>query len=128
MTPFPHIEQETLKKLDYLLQAVRQGKFDDTVKLVEFVDKLEGSPPVKSDVSTLIDIIDDLHIEVEQLRKDRDDLRGKIISQDHKLQTLESNMSDVAKALRYLFEPNPLEKAYDLNSIREFLQSKGMFF
>lgn len=127
MVTMPSINDETLKKLDFLLQAVRQGKFDDTIKLVEFVDRLEGSPDLSRDITMLVNALDDLNDEVTTLRMDRDHLKSKVITLEGKVSTLEMEMTTVAKALHCLFSPNPLERFYDLNEIRNFLQTKGIY-
>lgn len=123
----PYIDEDTRKKLDYLFQAVRQGRMDDTIKLVEFVEKLEGGTPTPRDISLFIDAIDDMNEEVARLRSDRDYLKSKVIELEGKASRMESDITSVAKALAYLFEPSPLGKAYDLSDIRNFLQGKGIY-
>lgn len=127
------LDEETVQKIDYIIRGLELGKFDDTAKKVEFLGKLSGDKSPKY-IATLINRITELEFELESTKSNAISDHSRIlqletdkIESNQKIQNLENDMSDVATAIRQLFEPKPLKNNYDLSSIEQFCQRRGSF-
>lgn len=127
------LDEETVQKIDYIIRGLELGKFDDTAKKVEFLGKLSGDKSPKY-IATLINRITELEFELESTKSNAISDHSRIlqletdkIESNQKIQNLENDMSDVATAIRQLFEPKPLKNNYDLSAIEQFCQRRGSF-
>jgi len=120
-----HIPQETAAKLDQLIRGVKDGKFDKVVKKVQFNSKLKGEFNEPQYVSNLLRRIDHLEEEKHDMKNQIGDLVANNSRQRAEIDTLESEMATVAKAIQYLMTPDPLGSNYELGQIESFISAKG---
>lgn len=114
------ITQETAQKIDFLIQGVEDGTFDDVAKKIEFVKKLGGdfdAPAYLQELLRRIDTLEeekhDLKQKVLELQAENSNIAGE----------LNNDMRDIAKAIQWLMKPDPL--ANELYDIDQFIIKKG---
>lgn len=116
---------ETIKKIDFMIQGLEDGKYADLANEVEFYHNLKGDQSNPEYISTLLAEIDDLRVEVDTLTSQCNNLNEEQIRLQQKYDSLSTDMNIVAKAIRNLYEPKPLSKSYDLGDIDRFCASRG---
>lgn len=121
------IPAETQKKIDFLIRAVRNGKFDDVIKRIEFKDSLAGQHDEPLYIQNLITVINDLSYDTGAMQQKITKLENEKRELEDKITNLNNDMQTVAKAIKYLFDPKPLEKGYELTDISDFLRNKGIY-
>ena len=115
-----HIPQDTARKIDFIIRGVKEGKFDEVVKKVEFGNKLSGEFSEPQYVQNLLKRIDLLEDEKHTMKDEINSLRADLI----RLQSdVNNDMNRIAKAVQYFMKPDPL--ASELYDIGQFIDSKG---
>ena len=106
--------EQTLEKIDFVIQGVENGLFADLSKKIDFHQKLQGEDS-KQFVASLINFVEEQQKALHDLQLDRDDERNKRIAAEGRIDTLEakvsnynSDMRGVANALMILSNPDPL--------------------
>lgn len=130
---FEILDEKTVQTMDYILRGLELGKFNETAKKVEFLGKLSGDKSPKY-IATLIGRIKRLETDLELANDTIQHNNSRIIELENykieaeaKVTTLETDMQDVAKAIRQLFEPKPLKNNWDFNDIENFCQRRGSY-
>lgn len=121
-----NLEADTVQKIDYIIRGLELGKYDEAAKKVEFLGKLTGDKSPQYIAKLLLRIstlentnitqstdITNLTYKNSQLETDNTIIENKVIK-------LETDMTTVAKAIRLLFEPNPLSNTYHMTEINTF--------
>lgn len=128
---FEILDEETVQTIDYILRGLELGKFDETAKKVEFLGKLSGHESPKY-MATLLGRIKKLEIDLEHADDVIQNNTSRIIELEQckiemeaKINTLDSDMSAVATAIRQLFEPQPLKQNWDYSDINNFCSRRG---
>lgn len=114
------ITKETAQKIDYLIQGVEDGKFDDVAKKIEFVKKLNGDFEAPAYMQELLHRIDVLEEEKHELKERVRELQAQNSNIEMEY---ENDMRDIAKAIQWLMKPDPL--ANELYDIDQFIIKKG---
>ena len=114
------ITKETAQKIDFLIQGVSDGKFDEVAKKIEFMKKLGGD---HGDPSYLQDLLRRIDI----LEEEKHELKNKISEMQQKhyndTEELKNDMAVAAKSIQWLMKPDPL--ASELYDIENFLSKYG---
>jgi hypothetical protein len=112
---------DTIKKIDFVIQGVENGLFKDLSKKIDFHQKLKGEDSSKF-IESLLAFVEDQQKCIHDLQLDRDNERSKLISAEVRITDLEtkvnnynSDMRGVANALITLANPDPLGQNYNLN-------------
>lgn len=82
----------TLQKLDTLTRAIEQGKFDETLGKIQFIDSLKGESDAQGEFKKLFD-------EVRQLRTDLTLMMNNYVE-------LRTDLQEFAKVMRAIIELN----------------------
>jgi hypothetical protein len=115
----PMIEKpsdDTLDKIDFVIQGLENGQFEDLAKKIDFHQKLKGEDP-KRFIKTLLEVIDAQAQELNSLRGDYENERQRGLNLDSRLIDLEdkvnnyvADMRGVANALLAISNPDPLKQ------------------
>lgn len=114
------ITKETAQKIDYLIQGMADGKFDEVAKKIEFVKKLSGDHAAPQYFQDLLRRIDELEEEKHELKAKLIDLETKRMNE---LNEIRSDHATIARAIQWLMKPDPL--ASELFEIENFLSKHG---
>ena len=118
------LDEQTIKKIDFIIRGLELGKYDDAAKKVEFLGKLSGEA-APTYIAKLLERIHQLEVQVQDLDLNQQTDKTKIIGLENQVNTLNSEMSTIASAIRHLFEPKPLSKNWDLSDIDQFCSRHG---
>ncbi len=124
---------ETLKHIDFVIQGIENGKYKELAKEVEFHQKLKGEDDPNYFQSLIFALeaaqIDITKLENLTIQQDNDIRQAKIDleTEYQKVQTLENDVKVIAKGIKYLMNPEPLEKNYELNEISNWMSNKGIY-
>ena len=117
------ITQETAQKIDFLIQGVEDGTFDDVAKKIEFVKKLGGDFDAPAYLQELLRRIDTLEEEKHDMKSTISSLTESAAKHRNELDSLTSDMHNIAKAIQYLLKPDPL--ANELYDVEQFVSKYG---
>ena len=104
-------EEETLEKIDFVIQGLENGQFEDLAKKVDFHQKLKGEN-AKRFVTSLIEVIEEQERELNYLRTDHAALQNKVIDLESMLHDYIRNMRGIANGLVLLADPDPFGQDY----------------
>ena len=128
---FEILDAETVRTIDYILRGLQLGKFDETAKQVEFLEKLSGEVEPKY-IATLLKRISTLEVDLSLAQTDNLNLEQRVnqleqykTETEAKFNDINNDMQSVAAAIRNLFEPKPLTKNWDMNEINNFCNKHG---
>ena len=128
-TTAKRITPETAQKIDFLIEGVEEGKFDEVAQKIEFMKKLGGEHTPPSYLQDLLVDIQTLQFQYSQQRTLTSELEQQYINlqTEHEAlkNSIQTDMTRIAKALQYLFKPDPLNNSYELNEIDNFISDKG---
>jgi hypothetical protein len=112
----PNIDKpsdDTLEKIDFVIQGLENGQFEELAKKVDFHQKLKGEDS-KRFIKTLLEVIDAQAFELNSLRSDlgstqtkNADLENRVIDLETMLQDYIKNMRGIANGLAILADPTP---------------------
>jgi hypothetical protein len=112
---------DTIKKIDFVIQGVENGLFKDLSKKIDFHQKLKGEDSSKF-IESLLAFVEDQQKCIHDLQIERDTERTKLIDAEVRITDLESkvnnynsDMRGVANALLTLSNPDPLGQNFNLN-------------
>lgn len=114
------ITKETAQKIDYLIQGMADGKFDEVAQKIEFVKKLTGDYNPPRYFQDMLERIDVLEEEKHELKSKLIDLETK---HTNEMNELRSDLATIARAIQWLMKPDPL--ASELYEIENFLSKHG---
>ena len=114
------ITKETAQKIDYLIQGMADGKFDEVAKKIEFVKKLSGDHAAPRYFQELLHRIDVLEEEKHELKNKLMELETKHMND---MNELRGDQATIARAIQWLMKPDPL--ASELFEIENFLSKHG---
>ena len=124
---------ETIQQIDFVIQGLENGKYKELAKEVEFHQKLKGADAPDFLLSILV-ALEEAQIEIVKLQQLTDtqhlDLReyeARIIDLEAHKQTNDSDVQTIGKAIKYMMSPDPLDKAYELQEINQWLNNKGVY-
>jgi len=112
MTPIiERPSDETLEKIDFVIQGLENGQFEELAKKVDFHQKLKGED-TKRFIKTLLEVIEAQSFELNSLRSDLgtqtqkvDDLSSRLSELEYLLQDYVKNMRGIANGLAILADP-----------------------
>jgi len=122
--------EETLEKIDFVIQGVENGLFKDLPKKIDFHQKLKGEDSKKFVESLLAFVEDqakcihDLRMEIDTNRRDMMDAQMRISQLEDKVNNYNNDMRGIANALIKIANPDPLGQSNsytDDNSIDNFV-------
>jgi len=106
--------EETLEKIDFVIQGVENGLFKDLATKIDFHQKLKGEDSKKF-IKSLIDVVNAQAEEIQTIRRDNHDLEqriqmneSRIIDLESKVNNYNTDMRGVANALIKISNPDPL--------------------
>ena len=103
--------QETIKKIDYIIQGLEDGRFTEISKAVEFHQKLKGDdePTYFTDLLTELQVIRQDMLDLEARIRPLEDwqMKEKVQNIEVMLQDYTKNMRGIANALAILADPQP---------------------
>lgn len=114
------ITQETAQKIDFLIQGVTDGNFDEVAQKIEFVKKLGGDHEAPSYLQELLRRIDTLEEEKHELKSQ---LLALQTEHNNTKNEIASDMATIAKGIQWLLKPDPL--ASELFEVEQFLSKYG---
>lgn len=115
-----NITQETAQKIDYLIQGMADGNFDEVAKKIEFVKKLSGDHAPPQHFQELLKRIDELEQENHALKGKVRELEATVTNE---VTDLQNDIRTVAKAIQWVMKPDPL--ASELYDVEQFLSKHG---
>jgi len=105
---------ETLEKIDFVIQGVENGLFEDLSKKIDFHQKLKGEDPKKF-IQSLLDVIgaqeqriEDLSMSLDTTRRDMVDAQTRVSQLEDKVNNYNTDMRGIANALLTIANPDPL--------------------
>jgi hypothetical protein len=105
---------DTLEKIDFVIQGLENGQFEDLAKKIDFHQKLKGED-AKRFIKTLLEVIEAQSWEITQLRTDLENqtnhgstLEARVCQLEEKLHDYTRNMRGIANGLIKLSMPDPL--------------------
>ena len=125
MTDTKTLTNEDVQKLDFLIYGMKEGKFDDMIRKVEFKSRLSGNFDLPHYIGSLLERISTLEQDNQQLLSTVESLESQISSLSSFQNSCQGDMQDIAKALFYLFNPDPLGQSYELGRIDQFISKHG---
>ena len=124
---------ETLKHIDFVIQGIENGKYKELAKEVEFHQKLKGEDDPNYFQSLIFALeaaqIDITKLEQQAEQHDIDMKQAKIDleTEYQNVRTLETDVATIGKAVKYLMQPDPLNKSYELTEINNWMSNKGIY-
>ena len=117
------ITRETAQKIDFLIQGVQDGKFDEVAQKIEFIKKLSGDHDAPSYLQELLRRIDTLEEEKHEMKMQIDDLTQRNMQHRNEIDGLKGDMNAIAKGLQWMVKPDAL--ASELFEIENFISKYG---
>lgn len=109
---------ETIQRIDFVIQGLENGQFKDLAKKVDFHQKLKGED-AKRFIGSLIDTIEEqqqeinsLYSDTSMLREELRQVRDKVEHQETMLVDYMRNMRGIANGLLILAKPDPFDQDY----------------
>lgn len=91
--------ETTLEKIDFVIQGIENGQFEDLAKKIDFHQKLKGEDS-KRFIKTLLEVIDAQSNELNSLRSDLGNERNKTMDLEARLLKLEDILFDYTRNMR----------------------------
>ena len=113
--------EETIEKIDFVIQGVENGLFKDLSNKIDFHQKLKGEDSKKFVESLLAFVEDqakcihDLQLSLENELNKSIQAEVRISELENKVNNYNTDMRGVANALLTLTNPDPLGQNYNLN-------------
>ena len=124
---------ETIQQIDFVIQGLENGKYKELAKEVEFHQKLKGEDAPKFLLS-ILHALEEAQFEIIKLQQitDKQDIElreyeARIIDLEAHKQTNDADIQVIGKAIKYMMSPDPLDKAYELQEINQWLNNKGVY-
>lgn len=124
---------ETIQQIDFVIQGLENGKYKELAKEVEFHQKLKGKD-APSFLSSILVALEDAQFEIINLteqnqlvKQDISDLMLRLNNLETAKQINDTDIQTIGKGIKYLMAPNPLDKAYDLQDINNWLGTKSIY-
>ena len=124
---------ETIQQIDFVIQGLENGKYKELAKEVEFHQKLKGKD-APSFLSSILVALEDAQFEIINLteqnqlvKQDINDLMLRLNNLETAKQINDTDIQTIGKGIKYLMTPNPLDKAYDLQDINNWLSTKSIY-
>ena len=112
------ITKDTVQKIDYLIQGVADGKFDEVAKKIEFMKKLGGDFEAPGYMQELLRRIDTLEEEKHELKGLLREQIAENINRSNEINDLRTEMGTVAKFMQWQMKPDPLaSELYDIENL-----------
>ena len=96
--------EDVLEKIDFVVQGLENGQFEDLTKKIDFHQKLKGEE-TKRFIRTLLDVIDAQSSELQLIRQDNMDMTQRISALEDMLMDYTRNMRGIANGLAMLADP-----------------------
>ena len=116
---------ETLDKIDFVIQGLENGQFEDLAKKIDFHQKLKGEDP-KRFIKTLLEVIDAQANELmniqDRLSREQQqvvNLENRVSDMEEKLHDYTRNMRGIANGLIKLSNPDPLNVSNDYINVAD---------
>jgi len=119
------LTNETAQKIDFLIQGVESGKFDEVVKKIEFMKNLSGDHDLPTYIQDVISDIRTLENDYMNVQSRIEQLEAAMSDFEQLKKETQQDMLEIAKALQYLFKPDPLDSRWDLDAVEAFIARKG---
>ena len=117
-------EDETLEKIDFVIQGLENGQFKELAKKVDFHQKLKGEDS-KRFIKSLIDVINAQELQLQLARQDLldlearlryfEDMKQQLMDMQNLVQKYNQDMRGIANALLQIHYPDPLGQNYNLS-------------
>ena len=108
--------QETIKKIDYIIQGLEDGRFTEISKAVEFHQKLKGDdePTYFTDLLTELQVIRQDMLDLEARIRPLEDhgMKQRLDDIEAMLVDYQRNMRGIANGLLILAKPDPFDQDY----------------
>lgn len=125
--------EETIQKIDFVIQGLENGRFTELAKQIEFHEKLKGSA-TPDYFGSLIDALEVAESDIIMLQSqmsvveaENNKQRQQLIDLEYKNNCLETDIKELGKMIKYLLDPKPLEKSYELGSFNTWLTNKSIY-
>ena len=124
---------ETIQQIDFVIQGLENGRYKELAKEVEFHQKLKGMDAPEYFQSLIFALeaaqndIMELERKVLLLETDLMTTKQDLTNEQSKTMQHDTDILQLAKAVKYLMAPNPLDKAYDLQEINNWLNTKSIY-
>src|SRR6056297_2101775 len=99
------LTNETAQKIDFLIQGVESGKFDEVVKKIEFMKNLSGDHDLPTYIQDVISDIRTLENDYMNVQSRIEQLEAAMSDFEQLKKETQQDMLEIAKALQYLFKP-----------------------
>lgn len=107
-------DDETLDKIDFVVQGLENGLFKDLAKKIDFHQKLKGEDSKKF-IKSLVEVIDaqanelsNIQDRLEREQATRMSMEAEISALQEKVRNYNTDMRGIANALMILSNPDPL--------------------
>lgn len=111
---------ETLKKIDFVIQGVENGLFKDLSKKIDFHQKLKGEDPTQF-IQSLLAVVEnqnrriaELELAANEEKQQRFNAEAKLVEIEAKVCNYNSDMRGIANALLQIQYPDPLGQNFNL--------------
>lgn len=108
--------ETTLEKIDFVIQGLENGQFEDLAKKIDFHQKLKGEDS-KRFIKTLLEVIDAQAFELNSLRSDlgneqqkNTDLGSRVTELEMMLTDYKRNMRGIANGLLMVTRNDPFNQ------------------
>ena len=124
---------ETIQQIDFVIQGLENGKYKELAKEVEFHQKLKGADAPSFLLSILVALeeaqieIIKLQLKTDQQNTDIDELTQRINDLEVHKNTTTTDVMTIGKGIKYAISPDPLDKAYELQEINQWLNNKSIY-
>jgi len=124
---------ETLQKIDFVIQGLENGKYTELAKQVEFHQKLKGEndPSYFQSLINALEAaqIDIVKLEQQTMQQERTlmNAQSDLMNAEQKLRDQDTDIKTLGKAIRYLMAPDPITKNYELTEISNWLTNKAIY-
>jgi len=125
--------EETIQKIDFVIQGLENGRFTELAKQIEFHEKLKGSatPDYFGSLIDALEVAESdivmLRSQVAKLEAETTQQRQQLIDSGYKTDCLEGDIKELGKMIKYLLEPKPLEKSYELGQFSSWLTNRAIY-
>lgn len=120
------LDEKTVQKIDFIIQGVVDGQFEDFSEKIEFYEKLKDNDPPQH-LSKLLTTVHKQGDTIEQFQSQLYTQQTRIQELEDKLSNYYTNMRNIANALGYLSRPDPfavdtnMNNIWDLDSVSTFI-------